>query len=70
VSGEEPYSVTVHRIAEGPRDDPEFVTMAVAITLHPNGNLEVKGHSGTRTFSAGLWNGIEVRRVRMPTPES
>ena len=57
------FSVTISRINDGPRDSPYETVSAHRITLDPDGTLVVYGEIRGRTFSAGVWNSIEIRRL-------
>ncbi len=58
------FSVTVSRINEGPRDEPYLTMNAHTVELKPDGTFWIKGEKNGRGFSAGLWDGFEVKRLQ------
>ncbi|SDR63794.1 hypothetical protein SAMN05519103_09045 [Rhizobiales bacterium GAS113] len=67
-SDSDQFSVTVRRINEGLHDQPcerltaQSVTLAASGTLFVDGKID--GKTYVRTFSPGLWDSFEVKRIR------
>jgi hypothetical protein len=57
------FSVTVSRINEGMRDDPNVTISARRVTLDPDGTLVIQGADNSRSFSSVLWASFEVKRL-------
>jgi hypothetical protein len=56
------FSVTVSRTNDG--NTPRSVTIpAQRVTLGPDGILVIQGWDNSRSFSSGLWDGFEVKRL-------
>jgi hypothetical protein len=60
-------SITVSRINEGPRDEPYVTFEAHTVTVDSAGNLSITTESGGRSYTAGLWDGFEVKRIADPS---
>jgi hypothetical protein len=56
------YTVTVGRINERLHEDPEFTMVAQSLTLHPDGSLSIQEGTGGRSFGAGTWDTLSVKR--------
>jgi hypothetical protein len=59
------YTVTVSRINEGGNEAPFITLPAQTVTLHPDGSLSIQEGTGGRTYSAGSWNEVTVKRERL-----
>ncbi len=57
------FSVTVSRVNESANVDPYISISGHSLTVSSDGTLSVVGQHGGRSFSGGLWDGFEVRRV-------
>jgi hypothetical protein len=57
------FSVTVSRVNESANVDPYITINGHSLTVSSDGSLHVVGQHGSRSFSAGLWDGFEVRRL-------
>jgi len=66
MSGKNWLSVRVSRIAEGMHDPPYETIAANGVVVEPDGSLSIRSTSGSRSLSAGLWDGFEVKRTSMP----
>ena len=57
------YRVTVSRIKELSDRDPNFTMEAHTVTLRPNGDLQIRGETLGKSFSFGLWDGVEIKAI-------
>ena len=57
------YRVTVIRMKESAHQDRHFTMEAHTVTLTPNGDLQIRGQELGKLFSAGLWDGLEIRTI-------
>ncbi len=57
------FKVTVSRINESMKDAPYEELNAIGLELEPDGTLSIKCETGGRSFSSGLWDGFEVKRL-------
>jgi hypothetical protein len=57
------FSVTINRTNEGMRDDRYVTISAKRVTLGPDGILVIQGWDNSRSFSSGLWDSFEVKRL-------
>ena len=57
------FIVTVRRAVDRRDTDPTFRMPAHTLTLTPNGHLSIEGQYQSRTLSAGVWDGFEVKRI-------
>lgn len=57
------YRVTVSRIKELAHQDRRFTMEAHTVTLMPNGDLEIRGQNLGKSFSAGLWDRVEIKTI-------
>jgi hypothetical protein len=58
--------VTVGRINEGWHQDPEVTQTAYSVQIRPDGSLVIESALGGRSFSAGAWDSVEVKRTGVP----
>jgi len=57
------YRVTVSRIKESAHQDRHFTMEAHTVTLTPNGDLQIRGQNLGKSFSAGSWDGVEIKTI-------
>ena len=57
----DPFRVTVSRINEGLHDEPYITFEAHTVVVSPDGRLSITSEKG-RIFSAGSWDGFELKR--------
>ncbi|MCA1503817.1 hypothetical protein [Bradyrhizobium sp. NBAIM02] len=62
------FTVTISKINEGLNQDPYETFEGHTLSLGPDGTLSISG-DGSRSFStnARLYDGFEVKRLRVPT---
>ena len=57
------FSVTVSRVNESANVDPYITINGHSLNVSLDGSLSIVGQHELRSFSAGLWDGFEVRRL-------
>jgi hypothetical protein len=57
------FTITVRRVPERLDHDPPFTMPAHSLTVTPDGHLSIDGQYQSRAFSAGAWDGFEVKRI-------
>ena len=60
------FTVTVSRINESANKDPYVTLEAHTLTLDKEGYLSITGDGEGRSFTAGAYDGFEVKAPRMP----
>jgi hypothetical protein len=43
--------------------DRDFTIEAHTVTLTPDGDLQIRGQNLGKSFSAGLWDGVEIKTI-------
>jgi hypothetical protein len=57
------YRVTVSRIKEPAHRDRHFTMEAHTVTLTADGDLQIRGQNLGKSFSAGSWDGVEIKTI-------
>ena len=57
------YRVTVSRINKSAHQDRHFSMEANAVTMTPDGDLQIRGQNLGKSFAAGLWDGVEIKTI-------
>ena len=57
------FIVTIRRAVDRTDIDPTITMAAHTLALTPEGHLSIEAEYQSRTFSAGAWEGFEVKRI-------
>ena len=57
------YRVTVSRTNKSAHHDRYFMIEAHTVTLTPDGDLQIRGQDLGKSFSFGLWDGVEIKTI-------